>query len=121
MKHDDGNTFSVIQQRIEELGYDLQWAILSPHKFGVPQVRTRVYIVAIRKDLAKGRDFSFPKEVNGVELDVRSVLDEKVDSKYDLNEKELAWLEMWEEFLINVNTRSSNMGRLVQRRRKPSW
>jgi DNA (cytosine-5)-methyltransferase 1 len=110
VKHDDGNTFSVIQQRIEELGYDLQWAILSPHKFGVPQVRTRVYIVAIRKDLAKGRDFSFPKEVNGVELDVRSVLDEKVDSKYDLNEKELAWLEMWEEFLINVNTETKLPG-----------
>jgi DNA (cytosine-5)-methyltransferase 1 len=104
VKHDGGNTFSVIQQRIEELGYDLQWAILSPHKFGVPQVRTRVYIVAIRKDLAKGRDFSFPKEVNDVELDVRSVLDKKVDSKYDLTEKELAWLKMWEEFLINVNT-----------------
>jgi DNA (cytosine-5)-methyltransferase 1 len=104
VKHDGGNTFSVIQQRIEELGYDLQWAILSPHKFGVPQVRTRVYIVAIRKDLAKGRDFSFPKEVNDVELDVRSVLDKKVDSKYDLTEKEFAWLKMWEEFLINVNT-----------------
>ena len=104
VKHDNGNTFSVIQQRIHELGYDFQWSILSPHKFGVPQVRTRVYIVAVRKDLAKGRDFSFPKALEKVELDVRSVLDKKVNEKYDLSEKELAWLNMWEEFLINVNT-----------------
>ena len=104
VKHDNGNTFSVIQKRIDELGYDFQWAILSPHKFGVPQVRTRVYIVAIRKDLAKRRDFSFPQEFEAIELDVRSVLDSKVDEKYNLTKKELAWLNMWEEFLINVNT-----------------
>ena len=110
VKHDNGNTFSVIQKRIDELGYDFQWAILSPHKFGVPQVRTRVYIVAVRKDLAKGRDFSFPQGFEEVELDVRSVLDNKVDKKYDLTDKELAWLNMWEEFLINVNTETKLPG-----------
>jgi len=110
VKHDGGNTFSVIQQRIEELGYDFQWSILSPNKFGVPQVRTRVYIVAIRKDLVKGSNFSFPKEIIDIELDVRSVLDKKVESKYALSEKELAWLNMWEEFLINVNTETKLPG-----------
>ena len=62
VKHDNGNTFAVIQHTLDELGYDFQWAILSPHKFGIPQIRTRVYIVAMRKDLAKGRDFSFPSQ-----------------------------------------------------------
>ena len=103
VKHDDGNTFAVIKQRLNELGYDFEWSILSPHKFGIPQVRTRVYIVAIRKDLAKKRDFSFPKERTEVSLDVRSVLDKKVDKKYHMTEKETTWLEMWEDFLINVN------------------
>ena len=81
----------------------VEWAILSPHKFGVPQVRTRVYIVAIRKDLAKGRDFSFPKEHDETVLDVRTVLDDKVDQKYHMTEKELHWLNMWEDFLIHVD------------------
>ena len=103
VRHDGGNTFAVIQQRLDELGYDFQWSILSPHKFGIPQVRTRVYIVAIRKDLAKGRDFSFPSEHREQELDVRSVLDSKVDSKYEMSDKEIHWLNMWEEFLQNVN------------------
>jgi len=103
VKHDDGNTFSVIQQRLEEIGYEFHWSILSPHNFGVPQVRTRVYIVAIRKDLTKSKAFQFPAELKKVKLDVRSVLDANVDLKYNLTDKELAWLNMWEEFLINVN------------------
>ena len=53
VKHDAGNTFLVIEKRLQELGYDFEWKILSPHKFGIPQVRTRVYIVAIRKELSK--------------------------------------------------------------------
>lgn len=110
VKHDNGNTFSVIEKRIKELGYSFQWSILSPHKFGIPQVRTRVYIVAIRNDLCEKNKFSFPSEYESEELDVRSVLDKKVDSKYDLNEKELAWLEMWEDFLQNVNTDSKLPG-----------
>ena len=103
VRHDGGNTFAVIQQRLDELGYDFQWSILSPHKFGIPQVRTRVYIVAIRKDLGKGRDYSFPSEHDEQELDVRSVLDSKVDPKYEMSAKEIHWLNMWEEFLQNVN------------------
>ena len=37
VKHDNGNTFAVIQERLDELGYDFEWSILSPHKFGIPQ------------------------------------------------------------------------------------
>ncbi len=103
VKHDYGNTFAVIKKRLNELGYDFEWSILFPHKFGIPQVRTRVYIVAIRKDLANNRDFSFPRERTEISLDVRSVLDKKVDKKYHMTEKETNWLDMWEDFLINVN------------------
>ena len=71
VKHDEGNTMAVIQERLTELGYAHWHAILSPHKYGVPQVRTRVYIVAIRSDLAKNRVFQFPAEHPDVELDVR--------------------------------------------------
>ena len=103
VKHDNGNTFSVIEQSLDGLGYDFEWAVLSPHKFGVPQVRTRVYIVAIRKDLANGRDFEFPTAGSTDQLDVRKILDNRVDAKYDMSQKEISWINMWEEFLKNVN------------------
>lgn len=100
--HDKGNTMHVIESRIQEMGYSHWWKILSPHDFGTCQVRKRVYIVCIREDLAKDSDFIFP-EGHQSDLDVRSVLDECVDEKYNMNEDELYWLNMWEDFLKNVN------------------
>ena len=109
VKHDKGNTFSVIESRIRELGYGFWWKILSPHKFGTPQIRTRVYIVCIRNDLIGGLDFSFPKESNQ-DVDVRTVLDAEVDQKYSLTDKETKWIDMWEDFLENVNAETNLPG-----------
>ena len=103
VKHDGGNTFSVIQSRLTEIGYDHEYAILSPHKFGIPQIRKRVYIVAIRSDLTKGHQFTFPSENLRNNLDVRTILDDIVPKKYNMSEKEINWLNMWEDFLKNVN------------------
>ena len=110
VSHDGGNTFSVIQSRLSELGYEHEYAILSPNKFGVPQVRKRVYIVAIRSDLVNGKKFVFPNEHDIASLDVRTILDEQVSEKYNMSEKEINWLEMWEEFLINVNVETKLPG-----------
>ena len=104
VKHDGGNTFRVIEESIRELGYSFSWSILSPHKFGIPQVRTRVYIVAIRNDLLEKRDFAFPTETSdGSDLDVNVVLDDEVDEKYNMTDDEINLLNMWEDFLKNVN------------------
>ena len=103
VRHDSGNTMSVIESRIEEMGYSHWWEILSPHNFGTAQIRTRVYIVCIREDLVADFDFSFPKEKH-YDLDVRSVLDEDVEEGYGLSPEEVGWIEMWEDFLKNVNT-----------------
>jgi len=102
VSHDNGNTMKVIESRITEMGYTHWWKIISPHNYGTCQVRKRVYIVCIRNDLKKNDDFKFP-EMFESNLDVRSVLDDKVDSKYEMNKDELYWLEMWEDFLKNVN------------------
>ncbi|MDB3855069.1 DNA cytosine methyltransferase [Euryarchaeota archaeon] len=103
VKHDNGNTFSVIQDSLTELGYEHYYSILSPNKFGIPQIRKRVYIVAIRSEIAEGRKFNFPEENLENNLDVRTVLDDKVPDKYNLSEKEIHWIETWEDFLKNVN------------------
>jgi DNA (cytosine-5)-methyltransferase 1 len=49
--HDAGNTFSVIKDTIDKLGYELSWKVLSAKNFGVPQHRERIILIAIRKDL----------------------------------------------------------------------
>jgi len=45
LNHNKGETFSVIIQALEELGYDVQWMVLNSKFFGVPQNRERVFII----------------------------------------------------------------------------
>ena len=62
--HDKGNTWAVIKQTLQELGYVLSDApiIMSPHQLGVPQLRERVYIVGIHKSLGIAHlNFTIPQ------------------------------------------------------------
>ena len=42
--HDKGNTYRVIHEKLSML-YEVKEDIISPHYFGIPQHRTRMYIV----------------------------------------------------------------------------
>jgi DNA (cytosine-5)-methyltransferase 1 len=58
--HDKGNTYKVIKQTLNDLGYEVSAAILNSKHFGVPQNRERIFIVAWYKDIVKVSDFKFP-------------------------------------------------------------
>jgi len=45
LNHNKGETFSVILEALDELGYETQWMVLNSKFFGVPQSRERVFIV----------------------------------------------------------------------------
>ncbi|MFC4652224.1 DNA cytosine methyltransferase [Lactococcus nasutitermitis] len=46
--HDGGRTLSVITEKLEELGYIVNWQILNALDFGMPQNRERIIIVATK-------------------------------------------------------------------------
>ena len=54
-RHDEGRTWHSLQRRLRRAGYDVSTAHLSPHEFGVPQIRERVFIVASRTGLSTFR------------------------------------------------------------------
>jgi DNA (cytosine-5)-methyltransferase 1 len=45
LSHEKGQTFRIILQRLESLGYNTQWMVLNSKFFGVPQNRERVFII----------------------------------------------------------------------------
>jgi DNA (cytosine-5)-methyltransferase 1 len=55
----EGMVFKEILKKFESAGYNVAESLLNSADYGVPQIRHRVFIVGIRKDLDK--KFEFPK------------------------------------------------------------
>ncbi len=51
VRHDKGRTFRVITEKLADAGYSVSSAILDSAYFGIPQSRSRIYIVGLRKDI----------------------------------------------------------------------
>lgn len=49
-----------LRKQLEKLGYQVGWRLLNASDFGVPQLRPRVIVVAIRNDLADRFDWPAP-------------------------------------------------------------
>lgn len=48
-----------LKKKLEKLGYVADWRLLNASEFGVPQLRPRVVIVALRRELSE--HFYWPK------------------------------------------------------------
>lgn len=96
LKHDGGKTWSTVVTKLKTAGYESDARILSPHQFGVPQIRDRVYIVARRGGLG---DFTWPEREQHPNLHVNSVLETKPTDAKLLSQQVVDCLEMWQRFI----------------------
>ena len=82
--HDNGNTFKVIKNALEKLGYTIYFDILNTLDHGLPQKRERIYIVGFREKI----DFSFPKKA-GHYKPLTEILEpeDSIPENYKLSEK----------------------------------
>lgn len=79
--HDKGNTYKIIENKLQEIGYHIKTAILDTNKItNIPQHRERIYIVGFRdKEKYDKFNFDFPNQEQGKICDM---LDESVNDKY---------------------------------------
>ena len=97
VKHDEGNTYAKLKGALEEIGYDVKHSQLSPHKFGVPQIRERMYMVG---QLGGLNGFQWPDlQTSGEELSIKTILDENPKEALPLSKQVIECLETWQEFL----------------------
>ena len=61
LTHDKGNTWKVMQNSFDSLGYYYKWQILNAKDYGIPQGRRRIYVVGF-KNKKDYDNFEFPKE-----------------------------------------------------------
>ena len=114
---DKTENWDIIQKAFRERNFyvtDIP-IILSPHQFGIPQIRERVYILGIRKDIRDetklpngsihiedlGRLFSEKDSCSG--NDAVKILEQCQDKKYFLSDNEERLIKMWFEFKVGTN------------------
>lgn len=81
--HDEGRTFKVILEHLENLGYFVHYKVLNGLDFGVPQKRERIIIVGFKEN----HPFEFPK--SGSEIKKLSDILEpgnQIDKKHFLSD-----------------------------------
>lgn len=107
VNHDDGNTINVIVNRLNAIGYRVDFKVINSRYFGVPQSRDRIFFVAVREDLVENRgwiirgntvtptakrmlyknkglktfNFPFPEGVP-TKLTIKDIMEDHVDEKY---------------------------------------
>ena len=82
LSNDGGNTFRVILKELNSLKYYTNYKVLNSKDFGLPQNRSRVYIVGFR-DL---NNFEFPVSQEK-SIKVGDILERNINDKYTISNK----------------------------------
>ncbi|MBL8020085.1 MAG: DNA (cytosine-5-)-methyltransferase [Leptospirales bacterium] len=95
VSHDKGNTFQVIRDTFEELGYQLFFKIIDAKGF-VPQHRERIFLVGFDQKRVPNPEFNFPDQPNQSPV-LGSILESRVDKRYTLSDHLWQWHQDYAE------------------------
>lgn len=84
--HDNGKTWSKMQEVFNELGYKYYYDVLNAKNYGIPQNRERVFVVGFREDIAPKDKFEFPKAIE-LEKTMKDFLIDNAPGGYFLPKK----------------------------------
>ncbi len=114
---DNEDNWKVVCEKLKEQGFVIteEPIIESPHNFGIPQVRDRVYILGVRKEYVKNDTLKETGKITRQMLNIEEhyvkcpqnsiplLLDEFTEEKYYVSKELTEVLDIWEEFLQNVD------------------
>jgi len=104
LKVSNGEVIEYIKHKIADIGYKLQIFQISPHNYGIPQQRERVYFVCVRNNIAMESEIVLPPTTEchgGNDATFQKFLDNKetIPPKYFIKGDILNVLEAWEEII----------------------
>lgn len=86
VEHDNGRTFNVIHNELISRGYYLRYLVADACDYGIPQHRTRTYLLAFC-DVKQCEAYQFPDKIN-LEKHIFDIIDKsaKVENRFYLSE-----------------------------------
>ncbi|MFG0305558.1 MAG: DNA cytosine methyltransferase [Phycisphaerales bacterium JB040] len=102
-QHGGGNTYRLMRDELEAIGYEVDELVLSPHEFDIPQIRDRLFIVGSTSGLDK---FRWPDPSDSVPH-ISSVLDRQPSDAKQLPDHYERCIDVWQEFLDRIPSNSS--------------
>ena len=106
--HDKGNTYRVIHEKLSML-YEVKEDIISPHYFGIPQHRTRMYIVGRLKSRGGLQTFAFPKHEERPDCDISQILIPEDTDYMSLRPVTRKHMAAWQKFLDLLSQNKSTL------------
>lgn len=108
VSHDKGNTITVILNSLHELGYRTTKLplILSPHQFGIPQLRERAFLPGIYdpKNAYTPLDFDLGPLQSKEDNNVFNIIDEtENDESLEIRPEDRITMQIWDEFYHKID------------------
>ncbi len=108
-KHDNEETWKYMQVAFKELGYAVDHHIYSPHDFGIPQHRQRIFIVGSLLGL---EHFNF-QEIDAYKtnvIDISKFIETNPTDYKKLPQSNQNCLKLWQKFIDRLPTTSKMPG-----------
>lgn len=101
LKVSNGDVINYIKDKIKSIGYILQIIQMSPHHYGIPQQRERIFFICVREDIYNQKSIEFySKNLN---LQLHDIIDEKIEEKYFIEKEIEDVLNVWDELIKQFN------------------
>ncbi len=100
VRHDKGNTYQRIRNELETRGYTVDYRQYSPHQFGIPQIRERIYMVGSRNGL---KGFRWPDVPDHPPLlSLRNLLSKNLRHFKPLSPSVIRCIDAWQKIIEAV-------------------
>lgn len=95
-RHNKGATWQKLISDLKAAGYEIDVRHISPHQYGIPQIRERVFIVGSRLGL---EHFQWPNQMVNPQLSIRTILEKNPEEAKSLSPQVKKCLQVWQDFL----------------------
>lgn len=98
--HENSETWEYMRNTLSyKLKYNIKHDVFSPHEFGIPQHRERIFIVGARRSLS---NFEWPNGSSSHKTDINEILEKNPSDANKIGKRETECINLWQDFIDKI-------------------